>query len=323
MIRPRRRRRARWAIGTAVLGRPAYINTTSADELPAERTVDAMRENTFAVLDAALAAGIDWVDTARSYGRAEEFVGQWWRSRSAVDRDWINHAPTVSSKWGYAYVGEWDPRAAVHEVKEHTLARFDQQWASTHENLPVVSLYQVHSLPADSPVFEDPALLDALAGLRDSGVAIGFSASGPDQATAIRRAMTVERGGARLFSAVQATWNLLETSAGEALAEASRNELTVLVKESLANGRLLADPPAALVDVADRHQAPLDAVALAMVAVQPWVDRVLLGAAGVHQLASNLRAADIVLDAADLEHLRAAAQPPDEYWSDRSRLRWV
>ena len=66
-----------------MLGRPAYINTGSASELPADRSVEAFRDNTFRVLDAAVAAGVDWVDTARSYGRAEEFVGQWWRARAA------------------------------------------------------------------------------------------------------------------------------------------------------------------------------------------------------------------------------------------------
>ena len=34
--------------------------------------------------------------------------------------------PTISSKWGYAYVGNWDRDAAVHEVKDHTLAQFER-----------------------------------------------------------------------------------------------------------------------------------------------------------------------------------------------------
>jgi aryl-alcohol dehydrogenase-like predicted oxidoreductase len=44
--------------------------------------------------------------------------------------------------------------------------------------------------------------------------------------------------GVRLFDAVQATWNLLEPSAGPALAEAHAAGLGVIVKEALANGRL-------------------------------------------------------------------------------------
>src|SRR6478672_10720484 len=109
----RRRSHARWALGTAVLGRPAYINAGNADVLPADRSVESFEDNTFRVLDAAVAAGVDWIDTARSYGRAEEFVGQWWRQRATDDPSWAERAPTVSSKWGYAYVGGWDRDAQV------------------------------------------------------------------------------------------------------------------------------------------------------------------------------------------------------------------
>ena len=46
--------------------------------------------------------------------------------------------------------------------------------------------------------------------------------------------------GVRLFDGVQATWNLLERSAGPALAEAHAAGLGVVLKEALANGRLTA-----------------------------------------------------------------------------------
>ena len=322
---PRVRRRrvpARFALGTAVLGRPAYINTGSDAALPVQRTVQAFRDNTFRVLDAAVAAGVDWVDTARSYGRAEEFVGQWWRQRAAADPDWPRQAPTVSSKWGYTYVGEWNPRAAVHEVKDHSLAQFERQLALTTQTLPRLHLYQVHSLTLDSPLFEDSPLLDALARLRDSGVAVGFSTSGPGQGDTIRRALEVTRAGAPVFSAVQSTWNLLETSAADALAVASRRELTVIVKESLANGRLVTDPPPALRAVADRIGATPDAVALAATAAQPWATRVLIGPAGVDQLAANLRATDVDLTDDDLVALTGRPEDPETYWAARSALPW-
>ncbi|WP_420122812.1 aldo/keto reductase [Nakamurella sp.] len=321
--RPSGRRRARWALGTAVLGRPAYINTGSAGELPADRSVESYRAHTAVMLDAAVAAGVDWIDTARSYGRAEEFVGDWWRARAAADPDWVTRAPTVSSKWGYRYVGDWDMQAAVHEVKDHSVAHFREQLALTRACLPRFNLYQVHSLTLDSPLFEDDDLLRALGALRDDGVAIGFSSSGARQGEIIRRAMEIDVDGARLFSAVQATWNLLEPSAGPALREASRRELTVIVKESLANGRLVVDPPAALRAAADRHGATVDAVALAAVAQQPWADRVLLGAAGVDQLHANLRADAVELAADELTALVAElAMDPADYWQDRSALSW-
>jgi aryl-alcohol dehydrogenase-like predicted oxidoreductase len=320
--RPRRRRRARWALGTAVLGRPVYINTGSEPALPADRSVEAFRDNTFRVLAAATAAGVDWVDTARSYGRAEEFVGQWWRQRATEDPDWVDKAPTISSKWGYTYVGDWRLDADVQEVKDHSLAQFERQLAATRDALPRVHLYQVHSLTLDSPLFDDRPLLDALARLRDSGVAVGFSTSGPAQADTIARALEVTAGGALLFSAVQSTWNLLEPSAGTAMRAASRRELTVIVKEALANGRLVSDPPDALRVVAAKHGAATDAVALAAVAAQPWVDRVLLGSAGVDQLRGNLLGGEVTLDDDDLANLLGSPEDPAEYWARRSALPW-
>lgn len=318
-----RRRRARWAIGTAVLGRPAYINTGSSDVLPNNRDVASFRNNTFQMLDAAMAAGIDWIDTARSYGRAEEFVGQWWRHRAEADPDWSVHAPTISSKWGYEYVGDWNRSADVHEVKNHSLAQFERQLARTRATLPRFHLYQVHSLTPESSLFDDGPLLDALARLRDSGVAVGFSVSGPGQAETILRAIHLDRAGAALFSSVQATWNLLEPSAGAALATAARRELTVIVKEALANGRLVTEPHCALRTIAATLGVGPDAVALAAAAAQPWVNRVLLGAAGVEQLAQNLRADRIILTLDELGQLATLAQPAGQYWAARSALPWA
>jgi len=321
-VAARKARRARWALGTAVLGRPAYINTGSIAALPTDHGVQAFRDNTFQVLDAALAAGVDWFDTARSYGRAEEFVGQWWRARAAADPGWPDRAPTVSSKWGYAYVGDWNRDADVHEVKDHSLAQFETQWSLSRSTLPHINLYQVHSLTLDSPLFTDGPVLDALARLRDSGVAIGFSTSGPRQGDTILAAMDVQRGEANLFSAVQATWNLLETSAAPVLKAASRRELTVIVKEALANGRLVTDPPPRLSEIAAKLGVTPDAVALAAAAMQPWADRVLVGAAGVDQLASNLAATGLLLSAEDLARLLTDPEAPDAYWRTRAELAW-
>jgi putative resolvase len=80
-------------VGLAALGRPAYLNLGRTDALPAHRTVAKMRAASWAVLDAAYDAGIRWVDVARSYGLAEEFLAGWLERRDHPD-------VTVSSKWG-------------------------------------------------------------------------------------------------------------------------------------------------------------------------------------------------------------------------------
>jgi aryl-alcohol dehydrogenase-like predicted oxidoreductase len=298
----------RLGLGLAALGRPAYLNV-GRGELPADRSVEAMRAASWEVLDRAYEAGVRWVDVARSYGRAEEFLAGWLAARTPAGL-------TVSSKWGYAYVGDWRLDAPVHEVKEHSLARFTTQWAETSALLGgALSLYQVHSLTVDSPLFDDLALQDALAALP---VRVGFSTSGPRQADTVRRALELERHGQRVFTAVQSTWNMLETSVGRALAEAHDAGAHVLVKEALANGRLAVDPPPVIADFAARQGVGPDAVALAAVLTLPWADTVLLGPAGPAQLRSNL-AALTVHGAASLPYL---AVEPERYWADRAALAW-
>jgi aryl-alcohol dehydrogenase-like predicted oxidoreductase len=305
----------RLVLGLAALGRPAYINLGRGGELPAERDVDSMRTKTFDVLDAAYRAGIRRVDVARSYGLAEDFLAAWLDERGHTDI-------AVSSKWGYRYVGDWRLDADVHEVKEHTAARFREQWAETRALLgDRVGLYQVHSLTVDSPLFTDEPLLDALAELAASGVKVGFSTSGPQQADAIRRAFDVEVGGQPLFSAVQSTWNILETSAGAALAEAHAAGKRVLVKETLANGRLVVEPPKPLARIASAYRAGPDAVAIAAVLARPWATA-LLGPSSVAQLEANLRATGISLTADEIGVLDALAEDPAEYWRHRSSLEW-
>ncbi|MER5352715.1 aldo/keto reductase [Kitasatospora sp. NPDC002551] len=316
---------ARFGLGTAAVGRPGYITLGRDLDLPAERTVDALRERTHALLDAAFAAGVRYFDTARSYGRAEEFLGEWLAAhpRQAAE-------VTVGSKWGYTYTAGWRATGVpVHEVKEHSTTVFDRQVAQTRALLGgLPDIYLVHSVTPDSPALTDPALHGRLAALAAEGVRVGLSTSGPEQASAVRAALAVTVDGRPLFTAVQSTWNLLEPSAGPALAEAYEAGWLVVVKEGMANGRLAdrnATGPdtAALRALAARTGASCDALALAAVAARPWADLVLSGAATTGQLASNLEAAGRVLDADDLACLAELAEPAEEYWRTRSALPWA
>ncbi|MBK1782938.1 aldo/keto reductase [Prauserella cavernicola] len=307
---------ARIAVGLAALGRPAYINLGRTAELPEGRDVAAMRAATDAVLDRAYAAGVRRVDVARSYGRAEEFLAGWLADRGHDDI-------VVSSKWGYAYVGGWRLDAPVHEEKQHSLTRFREQWRQTSDLLDGrLSLYQVHSLTADSPLFGDEPLLEALAELAASGVRVGFSTSGPAQADTIRRALELRVAGEPVFTAVQSTWNVLEASAGLALTEAHDAGALVQLKETLANGRLAVSPPTALAEIADARGVPADAVALAAAFALSWADVVLVGPAGVAQLDANLAGAGLELTDDELAVLADLREDPVDYWAHRARLAW-
>jgi aryl-alcohol dehydrogenase-like predicted oxidoreductase len=303
---------SRIGLGLAALGRPAYITNGRADDLP-DRSVAAMRERTFAVLDAAYAAGVRYVDAARSYGRAEEFL-----------RDWLalpgHPGMVVGSKWGYRYTGDWQLAAERHEVKEHSLAMFRTQLAQTRALLgDHLTLYQVHSLTPESGLLDDPALLAALGELRDSGVIVGLTTSGPCQAQTLRRALTVTVGGRPLFAAAQVTWNPLEPSAGPAAAEAADAGWAIGVKEALANGRLAPgeEAPPRLTALAAGYGTGEDAIALGAALANPWATVVLSGAVTAEQLRANLAALTVGgLPPLDL------AEPPEAYWARRASRPW-
>ncbi|MGW6896081.1 aldo/keto reductase [Streptomyces sp. NBC_01727] len=305
-------------LGLAAVGRPAYINLHRDRDLPGTRSVEELREHTHELLDAAYAQGVRYFDVARSYGRAEEFLGDWLNTRPDV-RDVV-----IGSKWGYTYTAGWSVDAEAHEVKDHSLATFERQRAETAAVLgDRLDLYQIHSVTADSPALTDKELHERLAALAADGVTVGLSTSGPGQADAIRAALAVTVDGEPLFRTVQATYNALETSAGQALAEAHDAGLTVIVKEAMANGRLAGtDAPAVVQEIAAEAGLGSDAVALALILHQPWAGVVLSGAATVTQLAGNLHAPVLDLDEQRRERLDALVEEPEAYWRHRAGLPW-
>jgi aryl-alcohol dehydrogenase-like predicted oxidoreductase len=304
----------RIGLGLAAAGRPGYINLGHRDDLGQGTGVEAMEAAAHALLDAAFAGGVRYLDVARSYGRAEQFLASW-LERRAIPAG----AVTVGSKWGYTYTAGWRVDADQHEVKELSVETLRRQLAETRALLgDRLALHQIHSATLESGVLEDASVLAALADLRREGLAVGLTVTGPGQGETIERA--VELG---LFDAVQATWNLLERSAGPALATAHRAGVGVIVKEALANGRLTdrGDVPE-VQRAAARRGVGTDALALAVALAQPWADVVLSGAAGVETLRSNLTATAVEVDS-DLEReLAGIVRDPARYWNERAALAW-
>ncbi|KAG8468415.1 hypothetical protein KFE25_013498 [Diacronema lutheri] len=316
-------------IGLAAIGRPGYINLRRGAEFDqlGERSLDAMERRCHEVLDAAYASGVRYFDCARSYGEAERFMGTWLASRGLAGRADL----LVGSKWGYKFTAGWrvDTRGAPHEVKDHSLAHLREQSAESARLLGGhLSLYQIHSATLESGVLDDGAVLDELRAIRAArGWRIGLSVSGPRQADVIRKALALEPP---LFDCVQATYNLLEQSAAPALDEARAAGVVVIVKEAMANGRLLQPgrPAAdAVREVAARLDVPADALCLAVVMRQGFAPMVLSGAATAEQARSNARAlelaADARLDDATVGALVGSCRmDPAEYWAERGRLEW-
>ncbi|WP_299541709.1 aldo/keto reductase [uncultured Streptomyces sp.] len=305
-------------LGLAAVGRPGYINVTRDLGEPGARTPEALRERTHELLDAAYAQGVRYFDAARSYGRSEAFLAEWLTARPHVTD------VVVGSKWGYTYTADWRIDAEAHEVKDHGLATYERQRTETHALLgDRLDLYQIHSVTADSPALTDKELHARLAALAAEGVTVGLSTSGPGQADAIRAALGVTVDGEPLFRTVQSTYNVLETSAGPALADAHDAGLTVIVKEAMANGRLAgADAPAVLRELAAEQGLGSDAAALAFVLRQPWAGAVLSGATTVDELSGNLHAVTLDLDEERVARLDALVEEPEAYWRHRAALPW-
>ena len=317
-------------LGMASIGRPAYINLGHGDDLGADRSVAAVQAQAVDVLDTAGEVGVRHVDTARSYGRAEEFLARWMEARELGRED-----VTVSSKWGYEYTADWqvDP-PGPHETKEHSVGHLRHQWDESRRLLGErVALYQVHSATFDSGVLDDRQVHDALAAIREQGVVIGITFSGIAQRDLVRRSMEIEYDGRFLFETIQATWNPLEISAADALAEAAYEGIGVIVKEALANGRLTErnrlegdeELVEALGDAADALGVGLDAAALAAALAQPWSHVVLSGAATPDQVRSNRRALDVADHWTDrlAKVFENFVEEPKDYWRTRSFLPWT
>ena len=314
-------------IGLAALGRPGYINIGHADDLAGNYRVEEMEARAHAVLDAAYEGGIRYFDAARSYGRGEAFLGSWLQARELSP-----DAVVVGSKWGYTCTADWRVDADVHEVKEHSVSVLRRQWAESSAILGgQLDLYQIHSATLDSGVLKNEEVLAELAQLKaNAGVAIGLTVSGARQGPVVDQAIEIEIDGVRLFDSVQATWNLLERSAGPALARAHAAGLGIIVKEALANGRLtdrnsdahFERQMAILQSEARRLETSIDGLALAGVLAQPWADVVLSGAARVDHLASNLAALNVAWDDEAADRLEALTELPEIYWAERGELDW-
>ncbi|MGH7603130.1 MAG: aldo/keto reductase [Gemmatimonadaceae bacterium] len=315
-------------LGTAALGRPGYVTLDHATALGRDYDPAAMESHAHSVLDAAFDAGVRYFDCARSYGRAEDFVASWLKKR-AIEPGEV----AVASKWGYTYTAGWSTTADQHEIKDHSLPTFNRQLSETRERLgPYLSLYQIHSVTAESKTLEDDALIDAIARLREKGIRAGLTVSGPGQDIAIRKSLEVRRDGQRVFDSVQATWNLFERGAESALSDAHAAGMKVVVKEALANGRLthgnrepdtlLSPLVEGIRKIAERRATTIDMLALAAALARPWADIVLSGAATVAQIQANVAAIGFDYDAELDEELRTFSITSADYWRARSSFKW-
>jgi aryl-alcohol dehydrogenase-like predicted oxidoreductase len=310
-------------LGLAALGRPDYINIR--ENKPKDKSVNAYRENTFNVLDEAYRLGLRHFDVAASYGYGEQFLLDWLKANNPID-------VTVSTKWGYTYVADWQiGYTGKHEVKEHSLKKLNEQWQFSQQFMPWLSLYQIHSATLESGVLDNKEVHKRLFELKHKhAFKIGISTSGTNQSEIIEKAESIVVEGLSLIDAYQVTYNVLEQSVHKTLQNLKRNGKTIIIKEALANGRVLPwykkSPYSDCLDIlkeqAKTFNVGIDAVALRFVIDSLEPDMVLSGASNCQQLHSNMDCLKFQLPLKTLNELYALKIDSKTYWSERSQLNW-
>ena len=298
-----------------------------------------------AVLDRALDAGIDFIDTANVYseGRSEELLGQWLGAR----REKIVLATKCRFPVGAdskPRPNEWGlSRRHIVEACEASLRRLRTDW---------IDLYQVHMQDRSVPIEETLRALDDL--IRRGKVRY----AGCSNYTGYRLTESLwasDRHHLHRYESVQLQWSLIERGAEREVIPTCRElGLGVLVWSPLARGLLTGKyrrsqppPPGSRLEawqdtwkkqsadertweildevqaVARETESTPARVAIAWLLQQPECTSVILGARTVAQLEDNLAAAEIRLAPEQVRRLEEVSRPawgyPYEFIAVRER----
>jgi aryl-alcohol dehydrogenase-like predicted oxidoreductase len=309
-------------LGTAALGRPQYINvrTENCDN----SNLAEFRKQSFNVLEKAYNLGIRYFDTAPGYGLAEELLLEWIQTKK-------DNSIEVATKWGYTYTANFDSNATVHEVKEHSLSKLNEQWNFSKQLLPYLKVYQIHSATLETGVLENKEVLERLAFLKkEHNLKIGLTTTGTNQVEVIKKALNVLVDGEPVFDLFQVTYNFLVQSLIEISGELVRQNKSIVIKEALANGRVFKNKSyphyakmyTTLENLAKKHQVGVDAISLRYCAQTIPGSIVLSGASSIDQMKQNLEMNSFTLSADEIEVLNALKVAPKLYWTERKQLEW-
>ncbi len=278
------------------------------------------------VLDRALEAGIDFIDTANIYseGNSERLLGEWLGTR----RKDLILATKCRFATGPTVHEQGTSRRHIVMACEDSLKRLRTDW---------IDLYQVHMQDGEVGIEETLRALDDL--IRDGKVRY----AGCSNYTGYRltEAMwTSDKRNLHRYESVQLQWSLLERGAEREMIPACRAfGLGVMVWSPLARGMLSGkykrdmQPPAgsrmgewkdawarinndrswALLDsvaaIAKEVGSTSAGVALAWLLHKSEVSSVILGARDLTQLEDNLKAANLKLSPAQMSVLDKASEP--------------
>ena len=239
------------------------------------------QEQVFAILDRALEAGIDWLDTAAAYGEAENVLGNYIRSRQAAGKIRVvtKLRPDILD---IISKGTYSAAQIVRDEVRQSLERL---------NLKKLDGYMLHNAAHLAQV----RIGEALAECRECGMVrqIGVSVYTPEEALAALQTSWVD--------AVQVPYNILDRRLDRSGFFETKSRLgrpfTVFVRSLLLQGLLMMkaeEIPAHLTGIAP-HLQELDGwlagqgfsrfdAAFWFAARRPGVDAVVVGVDSLEQL---------------------------------------
>lgn len=298
-----------------------------ADEKSFMHKVGSNEAESFAVLDRALEAGINFVDTADVYGQdglSERVFGRWLASRKARDR------VVVATKGRFRMAdgpnGTGASRMRILRAIDASLTRLGTDR---------IDLYQIHMQDLHTPEEE---LLRALDDAIRAGKIVYIGASNYTAYRLMESLWVADKRGFSRFVTLQAHYNLATRALErEHVPLCAKFGLGILPWSPLASGLLTGKyrrgqaPPEgsrlatwkdryksfdternwniveALLSVAGELSCPPSQVALAWLLSKPAVCSVIFGARTVAQLDENLGAADLTLPAEAIAKLDGAS----------------
>jgi aryl-alcohol dehydrogenase-like predicted oxidoreductase len=276
-----------------------------------------------AVLDAYVAAGGNFIDTANSYlrvhGESEEIIGRWLADRG--NRDQL----VVATKVGGG-------RGPTRNLRPETIES-EAQASLRRLRTDRIDLYYAHLDDEETPLEDSLRAFDALV---KKGMVRHIAASNysPERLTA---ALELQRGhGLAEFTVLQPHYNLMERAFERTLLPVAQSwDLAVLPYFALAKGFLTgkyrpggqagSSPRAeaargylgdvgiavltALDEIAAAHDTTVASVALAWLRARPGVAAPIASARTTGQLAEILPSATLDLTPAEVDRLTAASEP--------------
>jgi aryl-alcohol dehydrogenase-like predicted oxidoreductase len=286
----------------------------------------------FAIMDRALELGINYFDTADSYGggRSEEMIGRWLRSRGT--RDAVVLSTKVFNRMGPGPNDAGLSRRHVLRAVEDSLRRLQTDW---------LDLYVTHEVDPETPLDETLRALDDLV---HQGKVRYVGASNIEAWRLTKSLWVSDRHGLARCDGVQNEYNLLNRAIeSEVLPLAADQGLAVTPFSPLAGGLLTGkyapgrDHPAgsrltlrpgpyagvltagtfraidALRAEADERGVSMGAVALAWVLAHPVVTAALIGPRSLEQFAPAVECLQVRLTGSDrdriLDRMEAARAP--------------